>query len=232
MTPCLPLGGLTPCPPWCHLGLWCHPAPCTFRTHRHPHQEALPSVGQGYQRRGAWPEGRSGRGMSRTPFHSAVCHREWHLPPSPRTAQGMDPLPCVSQRVMTVCGLQSRGLPSSLITPDDVRALATRGCEQTEQTVGSGKLSVCSSSFLSVAALDTSPASVLHLSVQFSSVSQLCLTLCDPMDCSTPGLPVLHQLPEFTQTHVHCVGDAIQPSHPLSFPSPPTFSLSQHQHLF
>ena len=61
---------------------------------------------------------------------------------------------------------------------------------------------------------------------QFSSVAQLCLTLCDPMDCSTPGLPVHHQLPEFTQTHVHRVGDAIQPSHPLSSPFPSTFDLS------
>ena len=65
-----------------------------------------------------------------------------------------------------------------------------------------------------------------------SSVAQSCLTLCDPMDCSTPGLPVHHQLPVFTQTHVHWVGDAIQPSHPLSSPSPPTFNLSQHQGLF
>ena len=69
-------------------------------------------------------------------------------------------------------------------------------------------------------------------SVQFSSVTQSCLTLCDPMDCSTPGLPVHHQLLEFTQTHVHQVGDTIQPSHPLSSPSPPTFNLSQHQGLF
>ena len=53
---------------------------------------------------------------------------------------------------------------------------------------------------------------------QFSSVAQSCPTLCDPMDCSTPGLPVHHQLPESTQTHIHCVGDAIQPSHPLSSP--------------
>ena len=59
--------------------------------------------------------------------------------------------------------------------------------------------------------------------VQSSPVTQSCLTLCDPMDCSTPGLPVHHQLPEFTQTCVHCVGDAIQPSHPLSSPSPPAF---------
>ena len=57
---------------------------------------------------------------------------------------------------------------------------------------------------------------------QFSSVTQSCPTLCDPINCSTPGLPVHHQLPEFTQTHVHRVGDAIQPSHPLSSPSPPT----------
>ena len=57
--------------------------------------------------------------------------------------------------------------------------------------------------------------------VQFSSVSQLCLTLCDPMNRSTPGLPVHHQLPEFTQSHIHWVGDAIRPSHPLSSPSPP-----------
>ena len=67
---------------------------------------------------------------------------------------------------------------------------------------------------------------------QFNSVAQWCLTLCDPMDCSTPGFPVHHQLPEFTQTHVHRVGDAIQPSHPLSSPSPPAFNLSQHQGLF
>ena len=59
-----------------------------------------------------------------------------------------------------------------------------------------------------------------------SSVAQWCLTLCDPMNCSTPGLPVHHQLPQFTQTHVHRVGDAIQPSHPLSSPSPPAFNLS------
>ena len=69
-------------------------------------------------------------------------------------------------------------------------------------------------------------------SVQFSSVSQSSLTLCSPMDCSTPGLPVHHQLPEFTQTHAHWVSDAIQPSHPLSSLSSPAFNLSQHQGLF
>ena len=69
-------------------------------------------------------------------------------------------------------------------------------------------------------------------SVQFSSVAQSCLTLCNPMNQSTLGLPVHHQLLEFTQTHVHWVGDAIQLSHPLSPPSPPAFNLSQHQGLF
>ena len=68
-------------------------------------------------------------------------------------------------------------------------------------------------------------------SVQFSSVTQLCPTLWHPTDCSTPGLPVHHQLPEFTQTHVHRVADAIQPSDPLSSTSPPAFNLSQHQSL-
>ena len=70
------------------------------------------------------------------------------------------------------------------------------------------------------------------IDIQFSSVAQLCLILCDPMNRSTPGLPVHHQLPEFTQTHAHQVGDAIQPSHPLSSPSPPAPNLSQHQGLF
>ena len=69
-------------------------------------------------------------------------------------------------------------------------------------------------------------------SVQFSSATQSCPTLCDPVNCSMPGLPVHHQLLESTQTHVHRVGDAIQPSHPLSSPSPLTFSISQHQGLF
>ena len=69
-------------------------------------------------------------------------------------------------------------------------------------------------------------------SVQFRTIPQSCPTLCDPMDCSTPGFPVHHQLPELAQTHVHPVSDAIQPSHPLSSPSPPVFNLSQHQGLF
>ena len=70
------------------------------------------------------------------------------------------------------------------------------------------------------------------VSQSVSSVAQSCPTLCDPMSCSTPGLPVHHQLPEFTQTHIHSVGDAIQPSHPLSSPSPPALNLSQHRGLF
>ena len=69
-------------------------------------------------------------------------------------------------------------------------------------------------------------------SVQFSLVDQLCLTLCNPMNCSTPGLPVHHQLLEFTQIHVHKIGDAIKPSHPLLSPSLPAFNLSQLRGLF
>ena len=73
---------------------------------------------------------------------------------------------------------------------------------------------------------------ILWIMFQFSSVTQSCLTLCDPMNRSTPGLPVHHQLPESTQTHVHQVGYAIQPCHPLSSPSPPAPNPSQHQGLF
>ena len=68
--------------------------------------------------------------------------------------------------------------------------------------------------------------------LRVSSVAQSCPTVCDPMDCSTPGFPVHHQLPELAQTHVHRVDDTIQPPHPLLSPSPPAFNLSQHQGLF
>ena len=81
-----------------------------------------------------------------------------------------------------------------------------------------------------VTGLGSCPSS--GITVQFSSVTQSCPTLCDPMNCSMPGLPVHHQLPELTQTQVHQVGDAIQPSHPLLSPSPPTPSPSQHPGLF
>ena len=73
---------------------------------------------------------------------------------------------------------------------------------------------------------------LFNLYAEFSSVAQSCPTLCDPMNRSTPGLPVHHQLPELAQTHIHRVRDAIQPSHPLSSPSPPAPNPSQHQSLF
>ena len=74
---------------------------------------------------------------------------------------------------------------------------------------------------------------LLHtFSAQFNSFGQSCLTLCNPMDCSTTGFPVRHQLLEFAQTHIHQVGDTTQPSLPMSSPSPPAFNLSQHQGLF
>ena len=80
--------------------------------------------------------------------------------------------------------------------------------------------------------LNTYPYLKYVLFIQFSSVTQSCPTLWDPMNRSMPGLPVHHQLPEITQTHVHWVGDAIQPSYPLSSPSPPALNLAQHQGLF
>ena len=80
--------------------------------------------------------------------------------------------------------------------------------------------------------LDLTQFPCYHLLFQFSSVAKLWPTLCDPMNCSTPDLPVHHQLLDSTQTHVHWVGDAIQPSHPPSSPSPSAFNLSQHQGLF
>ena len=89
-----------------------------------------------------------------------------------------------------------------------------------------------------IAALQTVLVSVVqqHKSAirsdQIRSVAQSCPTLCDPMNCSTPGLPIHHQLPEFTETHVYQVSDAIQPSHPLSSPSPPAPNPSQHQRFF
>ena len=91
----------------------------------------------------------------------------------------------------------------------------------------------CSSSLESGRWLQNKNSQGLYrCSVLFRSVVQSCPTLCDPMNHSTPGLPVHHQLPEFTQTHVHRVSDAIQPSHPLSSPSPPDPNPSQHQGLF
>ena len=90
-----------------------------------------------------------------------------------------------------------------------------------------GKKLVVTCGSVIILSLDT-----LEKRVQFSSVAQSRPALCDPMDCSTPGFLVLHQLPELAQTHVHRVGDAIQPPHPLWSPSPPVFSLSQHRGLF
>ena len=80
--------------------------------------------------------------------------------------------------------------------------------------------------------LGLNTSSINHTKVQFSSVAQLCPILWEPMDCNLPGLSVHHQLQEFSQIHAHCVGDTIQPSSPLSSPSPPALNLSQHQGLF
>ena len=93
-------------------------------------------------------------------------------------------------------------------------------CEQSKERI------------ISVLASEHLVRSIPKEATQFSVVTQSCPALCNPMDCSTPGFPVHHQHPEFTQIHVHWVSDAIHPSHPVSSPSPPIFILSQHQGLF
>ena len=90
---------------------------------------------------------------------------------------------------------------------------------------------MCTSMFISALFTTAKAWKQPRCPIQFSSVAQAYLTLWNPMDCSTPGLPVHNQIPEFTQPHVHWVGDAIQLSHPLSSPSPPAFNPSQHQGL-
>ena len=90
---------------------------------------------------------------------------------------------------------------------------------------------VCKQCYCDIIHITFSPPFKVYSHIQFSSVAQSCPTLCDPLDCSTPGFPVLHQLLELAQTHVRQVGDAIQPSHPLLSPSPPALNLSQHQGL-
>ena len=93
-------------------------------------------------------------------------------------------------------------------------------------------LYICVSFALSHIRLSSPSFYIPYMYIWFSSVAQSCPTLCDPMNCSMPGLPVHHLLPEFTQTHMHWVSEAIQPSHPLSSPSPPAPNHSQHQSLF
>ena len=110
--------------------------------------------------------------------------------------------------------------------------LLSRGIPQLYDMLNFNFLGCSQSTFFPECWSQLKPLLVVFSSVQFSSVAQLCLTLCDPMNYSTPGFPVHHQLPEFTQTHVHRVIDAIQPSHPLLSPSPPALNPSQHQSLF
>ena len=111
---------------------------------------------------------------------------------------------------------------------EDGEALYSQQKQDWELTVAQIMNSLLQNSDLKKVGKTTRPLS----SVQFSSVTQLCPTLCNSMNCSTPGLLVHHQLPEPTQTQVHCIGDAIQSSRPLSSPSPPAFNLAQPQGLF
>ena len=138
----------------------------------------------------------------------------WQADPSPLSHQES---PQICMYSFGCTGLQHEGY-SDVAMWD---SFPPPGIEPGPPTLGAQKLT-----------LWTTREDPTQLSVQFSSVAQLCPTLCDPMDCSMPGFPVPHQLPGLTQTHVHRVDDAIQPSHPLSSRSPPAFSLSQHQGLF
>ena len=134
----------------------------------------------------------------------------------------------VTQSCPTLCNPLDCRLPGSSVHGIIYTGV---GCHALLQRIFQTQgLNPCPTSHVSPALqADSLPA---ELSVQFSSVTQLCLTLCNPMNCSTPGLPVHHQLLEFTQIHVHKIGDAIKPSHPLLSPSLPAFNLSQLRGLF
>ena len=120
---------------------------------------------------------------------------------------------CVIDSVTDTAYSEAKSEPYMMIIIINIIAAATL----TEQL-----LCYCSKGLTPINSITkTLNAKITYTSVQFSSVAESCPTLCDPVNRSTPGLPVHHQLPEFTQTHVHRVSDAIQPSHPLSSPSPP-----------
>ena len=120
-------------------------------------------------------------------------------------------------------------LPSWTVSPSICIANCSSQCHWASQS----QKNILSSPHLSLISVENLPELATEFSsVQFSSVPQPCPTLCNPMNCRTPGLPVHHQFPKITQIHVPWVSDAIQPSHPLSSPSPPAFNLSQHQGLF
>ena len=134
------------------------------------------------------------------------------------------------------CSMIANDTHFSSRSPSIVRLKETQGEGQTSPWVPVVlivQVWLCLSQFVhAFVPIRLSFTNVTLSTVLFSSVAQLCVTLCYPMDCSTPGFPVHHQLTELTQTHVHWVSDAIQPSHPLSSPSPSTFNLSQFQGLF
>ena len=144
-------------------------------------------------------------------FTSSTRSQEFHSPPSTDPSQGLLPLSPFSTALP-----ESRDVPGGLPHRATIRHVI-----KIKETADVYEDLLCAMFF----------TIMIFSSVQFSSITQSCPTLCNPMNCSTPGLPIHHQLPEFTQTHVHRVGDAIQPSHPLSSPSPAP-NPSQHQSLF
>ena len=129
----------------------------------------------------------------------------------------------------SLCKCIPKPLQQLLLPKPKSRMTNVAGLQQLSWKVAEQPISPVMKSWAPTATISTAGR---RGSVQLSSVAQSCPTLCDPMNRSTPGLPVHHQLPEFTQTHVHQVSDAIQPSHPLSSPSSPAPNPSQHQSLF
>ena len=203
----------------CPLSWWCHPTICCgFAREAHKLREEFHLLDpqfttEGYNLGGARRKRHTGKGMGSHSTSISMCSPAGMLP-EPLPSEFEWRLHCldVTEEIIDYWWLNSISSASPL-----------------PGMVGGGEVGMFSSKSLitGLTPLVTSP----HPN-QFSSVAQLCLTLCDPMNCSTPGLPVHHQLPESTQTHVHWVSDAIHPSHPLSSPSSPALNLSQHQGLF
>ena len=174
-----------------------------------------------------WPHELLAARQARNPRANLLQNGLVGSPCSPRDSQESSPTPHFKSINSSVLSL----LPSPTLTSIHDHCLLNP--EYLQQYL----LKTCSTLLLCIKSAPLLTAQSLYRllqfnSVQFTSVAQSCSTLCDPMNRSTPGLPVHHQLPEFTQTHVHRVSDAIQPSHPLSSFSPPAPNPSQHQSLF
>ena len=174
-----------------------------------------------------WSLGREDPLEEEMATHSSI--HDWEIPwtEEPGGLQSMG-----SQRVGHELATKQRALPSSYLDSLRNPHCTWKGTRTFPVMWMEIKPQYCGAPFLLVQCGEGVGKQGNLFTLQFNSVAHSCRTLCDPMDCSMPGFSVHHQLPEFTQTHVHRVSDAIQPSHPLSYPSPPAPNLSQHQGLF